>query len=248
MNTLPVVYQHPPLPTPGYLRTLDAYGRPIHVSILIGAFEAAGKGRRLGTWGLSSAGPSTVVSGSLSSIRSRSRQLIRNHPLVDGGVDSYVANLIGSGINPRWQVKDPAIKEALQQLWDDWIEEADFSGTLNFYGLQSLICRGMIDAGEILCRLVPRDREKGLSVPLQLQLLEGDHLDEAYNTTYHPWLCRKSRLHFSRSIGDYQSRRVDCHDRLLQILMNPYETVINFCPLSGPPFLNEIFLLSMMTT
>ncbi len=184
MNTLPAIYQPPQSPAPGYLRTLDAYGRPIHVSMLIGTFEAAGTGRRLGTWGLSAAGPSTVVSGSLSSIRSRSRQLIRNHPLVDGGVDSYVANLIGSGINPRWRIKDPAIKEALQQLWDDWIDEADFNGTLNFYGLQSLVCRGMIDAGEILCRLVPRGREKGLSVPLQLQLLEGDHLDEAYNTAY----------------------------------------------------------------
>lgn len=169
-------------PAPGYLRTVNAFGRPIHISALVGDYEASGSGRRLGTWGTSVAGPSTVVAASLSSLRSRSRQLIRNNPLVDGGTDAYVANLIGSGINPRWQMDDPDLKAKLQTLWDDWSEEADFSGTLNFYGLQSLICRGLIDAGEILCRLIPRRPEEGLSVPLQLQLLEADHLDESYST------------------------------------------------------------------
>jgi lambda family phage portal protein len=184
MNMLPSVYQLPPSPpAPGYLRTLDAYGRPIHISALIGTYEAAGTGRRLGTWGISSAGPSTVVSGSLNNLRSRSRQLIRNNPLVDGGMDAYVANIIGSGINPRWQIKDKEIKAALQELWDDWVDEADFGEVLNFYGLESLVSRGMIEAGEILGRLIARPMEEGLSVPLQIQILEADHLDEAYSTT-----------------------------------------------------------------
>lgn len=185
MTTLPTIYQPPLVPAPpasGYLRTLDAYGRPIHISALVGEYEASGAGRRLGTWGTSTAGPSTVVSGSLNSLRSRSRQLIRNNPLVDGGVDAYVANIIGSGINPRWQVNDPVLKVELQKLWDDWGDEADFSETLDFYGLQSLICRGLIDAGEIFCRLIPCRPEDGLSVPLQLQILEADHLDESFSS------------------------------------------------------------------
>ena len=171
-----------PPPADGYLRTLDAYGRPIHISAVAGEYEAAGTGRRLGTWGTSAAGPSTVISGSLNSLRSRSRQLIRNNPLVDGGGDSYVSNIIGSGINPRWQIADKDRKLEIQNLWDDWVDEADFGETVNFYGLQSLVCRGLIDAGEILCRLIARPTGEGLSVPLQLQLLEADHLDEAYNT------------------------------------------------------------------
>ena len=169
-------------PAPGYLRTLDVYGRPIHISALIGAYEGASAGRRMGTWGTSISGPSSVVSGSLNSLRSRSRQLIRNNPLVDGGVDAYVANIIGSGINPRWQMNNLDLKGKLQQLWDDWSDEADYSETLNFYGLQSLVSRGLIDAGEILCRLIPCRPEEGLSIPLQLQVLEADHLDEAYST------------------------------------------------------------------
>jgi len=169
-------------PQPGYLSVLDGYGRPIHLSTVIGDYEAAGTGRRLGNWGLSSSGPSTVVSNNLNSLRSRSRQLIRNNPLVDGGVDSYVSNIIGSGINPRWQLEDKDLKAKLQQLWDDWVPEADFSETVDFYGLQSLVVRGMIDAGESLVRMIPRPPEEDLTVPLQIQVLEADHLDESYNT------------------------------------------------------------------
>jgi len=169
-------------PAPGYLRTVDAYGRPIPRAAVTGPFEGASAGRRMSTWGTSTAGPSAALFSSLRDLRSRSRELIRNNPLVDGGVDSYVANIIGSGINPRWQVDDPDMKEEIQKLWEDWVSEADFYGMLNFYGLQTLVCRGLIDAGEILFRLVPRRLEDGLSVPLQLQLLEADHLDETYNT------------------------------------------------------------------
>lgn len=182
IRTSPQTAAMPPAPpAPGYLHTLDAYGRPIHISALVGEYEAAGFGRRLGAWGTSISGPSTVVSNNLSSLRSRSRQLIRNNPLVDGGTDSYVANIIGSGINPRWKVKDPALKIELQELWDDWVDEADHNEVLNFYGIQSLICRGLIDAGEILARLIPRPPEEDLSVPLQIQILEADHLDESYS-------------------------------------------------------------------
>lgn len=169
----------------GYLKIVDSRGRQIPMSALYeGGYEGASSGRRMSTWGTSTAGPSSAIFSSLNTLRSRSRELIRNNPLVDGGVDSYVANLIGSGINPRWQVDDPVLKEEIQSLWDDWISEADFNGVLNFYGLQSLVSRGLIDAGEILCRLVPRRPEDGLSVPLQLQLLEADHLDVAYNTVW----------------------------------------------------------------
>lgn len=182
MNNLPAI--HRPAPAPGYLRTLDAYGRPIHISMVKGDYEAAGTGRRLGTWGTSSAGPSSAISGSLRSLRGRSRQLIRNNPLADGGFDSYVANIIGSGINPRWQIKDPMIKLALQELWDDSVDEFDFYGLQNIYGQQSQVVRGMAGDGEILARLVPRPPEEGLAVPLQVQLLEADHLDESYNTIW----------------------------------------------------------------
>ena len=43
-----------------YLKLLDQHGNQISRSSLSGSFEAAGSGRRLGVWGMSSAGRNTV--------------------------------------------------------------------------------------------------------------------------------------------------------------------------------------------
>jgi lambda family phage portal protein len=164
-----------------YLSVLDHHGNRIPVN-LTGDYEGASTGRRLSNWGLSSAGPSTSLSYNLANLRSRSRESIRNNPLADGGVDAYVATIIGSGLAPRWQLKDREFKEQLQELWEDWCDEADIYGRLSFYGLQSLAVRALIDAGEVLVRFVRSGSESGLSVPLQIQLLEADHLDATYTT------------------------------------------------------------------
>ncbi len=165
------------------LRILDSYGSRIPLSAIIDSpFEGAATGRRMGSWGTSTVGPNTSLYSSLSRLRSRDRELIRNNPLIQGGVDSYVANAISSGIFPRWQLDDQILKKDTQDLWDEFVLQADYYGVSSLYGLQSLVFNGLIDAGEIISRKVPRSRSAGLPVPLQIQLIEADHLDETYNT------------------------------------------------------------------
>ena len=168
----------------GYLKIVDARGDRIPIHALGGDYEGASMGRRMSTWGVSTRGPNNTLYTSLNRLRARSRELIRNHPLMDGGVDTFVANLIGSGISPRWQLNDKNLKTQIQELWNDWTEEADFNGVCDFYGLQSLVSRALIDAGESLVRFIPAypGDNADLTVPLQLQVLEADHLDETYNT------------------------------------------------------------------
>lgn len=168
----------------GYLRIVDSRGNKIPVYAVSGDYEGAATGRRMGSWGVSTRGPNTSLYGSMNRLRARSRELIRNHPLMDGAIDSYVANLIGSGIFPRWQIKDKDLKAEIQELWGDWIEESDFNGLCDFYGLQSLVSRALFDAGECLVRKIPSypGDNVDVTVPLQLQVLEPDHLDETYNT------------------------------------------------------------------
>jgi len=160
------------------LRIVDAHGRPIPRSAVEN--EGASYGRRMATWGTSLAGPNTVLWGDLSSLRSRVRRLTRNNPLAENGLESLVSNLIGTGIIPRWQIKDSVLKEELQQLWSDWTEEADFNGICDFYGLQSLATRALAESGEVLARFVTLRSSD--TVPLQIQLIEADHLDETYET------------------------------------------------------------------
>jgi capsid protein len=59
---------------------------------------------------------------------------------------------------------------------------ADADGLLDFYGLQAHIARSIIESGEVFIRFCPKRLGNGLAVPLQLQVLESDHLDETYNT------------------------------------------------------------------
>lgn len=169
-------------PQPGYLSILDSRGDPIPIAARADTYEGAATGRRLNTWGTSSAGPNTALFASLGRLRARSRELIRNNPLADGGVDTLVANLIGTGIAPRWQLADKGLKKEIHDLWNDWVSGSDHAGLQDFYGQQALVSRALIDAGECLARLHYLYPDESPSVPLQIQLLEADHLDEQYNT------------------------------------------------------------------
>ena len=165
-----------------FLKILDAGGNKIPVQAVSGTFEAASYSRRLGNWGLSSLGPDASLFSSLTTLRSRSRELVRNDPEASGGLDTLVSNLVGAGITPRWQIDDPDLKKKLQELWADWVTEADADSVADFYGQQAIACRSLIEAGEVLIRFRPRRLSDGLSVPLQLQVIEPDHLDESYST------------------------------------------------------------------
>lgn len=145
-------------------------------------YEAASTSYRLGQWGLSGSGPNTALGGSLPALRSRCRNLVRNNPLVAGGVDNLVANIVGTDISPRWIIDDVKLKEAIQQLWNDSQEELDAYGISDFYGLEEQVARAMPDAGEALARFRPRYASEGLLVPLQVQLLEADHLDSSFDS------------------------------------------------------------------
>jgi capsid protein len=51
---------------------------------------------------------------------------------------------------------DERFKASVQALWRDWCEEADAAELTDFYGLQALACRAMLEGGESLIRLRPR--------------------------------------------------------------------------------------------
>lgn len=164
-------------------KILDHRGNPARVVALAGDYEGAGSGRRLSTWGTSSGGPNVSLYSSLATLRTRSRELVRNNPLASGAVDSFVSNLIGSGITPRWQLSDnPDLKAEIQQLWLDSCDELDFAECCDMAGLQSLVANTVIVSGECLVRFRPQLAASDLAVPLQIQVLEPDHLDAGYNT------------------------------------------------------------------
>lgn len=141
------------------------------------AYESGRQGRRMSQRFPSNAGPTYAVTAGLHLTRSRSRDLVRNTSIGSAAIRRYTSNIVGTGIKPRWRLDDESLKEEIQELWEDWTEEADAYEQTDFYGLQELIARTEFQSGEALVRFRPRRNEDGLSVPLQLQVIEPDHLD-----------------------------------------------------------------------
>ncbi len=70
----------------GYFKILDHRGAPIPRASANPIYEGASFGRRLNTWGTSSIGPDSALFSSLTTLRARSRQLVRSDPLAAGGM------------------------------------------------------------------------------------------------------------------------------------------------------------------
>jgi len=161
---------------------LDSGGVPVTASSTFGsAYEGASMSDRMGDWGMSSGGPSADM-GSISGLRRRARTLERNNPNAKKGIDSFVSNMVGTDISPSWpDIKKDEQREEIQALWDDSQAEADYYGVSDFYGTIDIVCRSMVRDGEGLSRFHDVHPSEGLIVPLQVQLLEGDHLDLTCN-------------------------------------------------------------------
>lgn len=144
-------------------------------------YDGAGHGRRTLAWAVSNPGAVAALAYSQESLRAKSRDLVRRNAWAAAGVEAFVANAIGTGIKPQSMVTDAAQREAIQRLWWDWCEFADANGLTDFYGLQALACRAMLEGGEALVRLRWRRPEDGLPVALQIQVLEAEHLPMGMN-------------------------------------------------------------------
>ena len=139
-------------------------------------FEGASTGYRMGKKGLGSGHINGEMSRSLSALRQRSLNAVRNHAYAKTAATTHVDNMVGCGIVAKWP--DPV----MQALWDVWIKRCDADGLDNLYALQALVARECFVSGESLTRRRFRSpqQSKGV-VPLRLQVISTRQLDEAYS-------------------------------------------------------------------
>lgn len=152
-----------------------ATGR-LSMSALAGSFDGALAQRRLIAWKATQENLNGLLASGGDLLRARARQIVRSNPYASNAADSFVANAVGCGIKPSSLIEDHALKDEIQRVWLAWTDEADADGLTDFYGLQALAARAMFEAGECFIRFRPRRHEDGLTVPLQLQLLEAEML------------------------------------------------------------------------
>ena len=161
-------------------------------------YDGIGAGRRAIAWSVGNPGAIAALLTTQNELRAKSRDLVRRNAWANAALESYVANAIGTGIKPQSMVIDAQQRETIQSLWRDWCAEADSAGLTDYYGLQALACRAMLEGGEALVRIRYRRPEDDLPVAMQLQVLEPEHLPVTMNTTAENGNLIRAGIEFDR--------------------------------------------------
>lgn len=134
--------------------------------------EAASTGRRLRSWLPHDSSPRREHL-KLPLLRARSRDACRNNPVALAAVERITTDFIGMGVSPKPLAPDESTRMRLIDTWEAWSRECDADGRTDFYGLQSMAMRSILESGEVLALL---ETDEAAGVPLKVRLLESDHL------------------------------------------------------------------------
>jgi lambda family phage portal protein len=154
-------------------------------------YDAAARGRRTDNWVTQGSSADAATARGFGVMRDRARDLVRNNPYAKKAVESWVTNLIGAG----WSFKAKQTRrngrqgERVTDVMRSWMSDprqCDYNGLLNFDGLMAQAVRTWKESGEVLIRARTPSRRTmerlGLKIPLQLQVMEGDWIDENQDT------------------------------------------------------------------
>ena len=133
-------------------------------------YEAAGTSRRTQGWARPSGDPNAPAGElSLKRLRDATRHLVRNNGHAESGLGSIVDDAVGWGITPTVD----------HDAWKQWAStvEIDLEGRCDLPGLQQMVMRTIVEAGECLVRRHFRTLSDGLAIPMQIQILEPDYID-----------------------------------------------------------------------
>jgi lambda family phage portal protein len=119
-------------------------------------------------------------------LRAWARSSVRDNAYAWNVVDTKVSNVIGAGITAQstYETEDGEDVEDVNDIRDkkfsEWCEVADINGELSFEEVQILAWSELVEAGEVLIRLIktPGKEYKGISrpVPFALEMIEADRL------------------------------------------------------------------------
>jgi lambda family phage portal protein len=154
------------------------------------AYAGATVSRLTSDWVSGGSSADSEIKGSISRLRNRARQLVRDNDYAKRAKSLVTNNVVGTGIRLQMQVRmqrgggrlDQVANDAIEMAWEKWTRKGtcDVAGRLSLHQIERMAIGAMVESGEILIRLVPQAFGGG-RVPLALQVFESDQLDENYN-------------------------------------------------------------------
>ena len=142
-------------------------------------YDGAAQGRLTDGWRASSSAADTEIALAGPVLRDRMRDLVRNNSLAANAVQVLVSSMVGHGIRPRARTGNPDLDKQINDAFEVWSKSCDAHGIADFYGLQSLAVREMLEGGDLFGVKRPKRATKSREVPLEIELMEADHLDDS---------------------------------------------------------------------
>ena len=150
------------------------------------SYRGASKDRTKANWFPFSGSADADLLPELHALRERSRDLNRSDAFASAVTDTVVANVIGTGLRPQANVDRDAVtigdKRATtfelqcERAWCRWLPYADAQNRLDFYDIQALIYRQILENGDvILLPLMVKD-DPSRPYSLALEVIEADRL------------------------------------------------------------------------
>jgi lambda family phage portal protein len=143
------------------------------------SYEGVRSSRRQGGWSTSGSSGNAEIGVANSRLRSNARDLARNNAYGRKAKREWAKRVVGTGITPRPNTGNEKVNKTILEYWNLWAEQCCSDRRLNFYAAEKLIVSSCYESGETLVRLWDRRPEDDLKVPLQLQILEPDYIDES---------------------------------------------------------------------
>lgn len=139
------------------------------------SYEGAVKNNIISWYTPTSLTPNYTLGKNQETLRDRARDLVRNNAYAQRAVTAITSNVIGTGIIHKFSNFE-------QDIWDEWANSlhCDANETNTYYGLQALVNREMVEAGECFIKKVFTNFD-GINIPLKLRILGAEYLDTSRN-------------------------------------------------------------------
>lgn len=171
-------------PKTGFKRRM--YREAVKISSSFGAYRGADKNRLRAAWFPGGGSADEDIIPDLAAVRERSRDLNRNDAHASGITSTMTTNVVGTGIRPQSRVdqeelgvsakKAAKFQKKAERVWKKWLPFADAGKRMDFYEIQQLVDRQILENGEAL--IVPiMLKDKNRPYALALQVIESDRLN-----------------------------------------------------------------------
>lgn len=154
---------------------------------MLGAYRGAEKNRLRGDWKALNGSADADLLPDLPTLRQRSRDLNRNDAHASAITGTVVANVVGTGLKPQSRpdrealgITEPQTTEfsrMAERAWRRWVPTADSQNRMDFYEIQALIKRQIIENGEVFVLPLMIQNEPGRRYRLALEVIEADRVE-----------------------------------------------------------------------